>query len=292
MKQLLSLFLALTTLVSFGQEIEKEKLYEAKKQLRNGNKAYETKNYADAAIAYQKSLAEDGTYYKGAYNLGNAYFNQKKYKEALEQFELANKLAETKGNKAKTSELIGDTFKKQKELEKALEAYKQALLKNPNDDILRQKFVAAKQAKQKQDQQQKDNKDDKNKDDKDKKDQDKKDDKDNKDSDKKKDGDKDKKDDKKDGDKDKKGDKDKDKDGENKDDKKDDKGEDKKDSEQKKGDKGEDKKEQQAQPQKSKLSPQQIQQLLESMSNEEQKTQKKVNAQKVKAKVNKNEKDW
>jgi len=33
--------------------------------------------------------------------------------------------------------------------------------------------------------------------------------------------------------------------------------------------------------------------LLESMSNEEQKTQKKVNAQKVKTgKVKKNEKDW
>lgn len=290
MKQLLSLFLALTTFVTFGQELPKEKLYEAKKQLREGNKAYKKKNYADAAIAYQKSLVEDGAYYKGAYNLGNAFFKQKKYKEAVEQYQLANKLAKTKKNKAKTNELIGDSFKNQKDLEKALEAYKKALLKDPKNDVLRQKFIAAKQAKQKQDQQQKDNKNDKNKDKNKENKEDNKENKDNKDGDNKKDGDKkdneDKKDnkdgkDKKDSEKDKEGDK---KDEENKKDQNSDK----------KGDKGDQKKKQgeQAQPQKSKLSPQQIQQLLESMSNEEQKTQKKVTAQKVKVKGNKNEKDW
>ncbi|MDO3693991.1 tetratricopeptide repeat protein [Wenyingzhuangia sp. chi5] len=273
MKKLWMLFFAITTFSSFAQEdagLPKEKLYEARKQLREGNELYKKNKLDDAAIAYQKSLAEDGTYYKGAYNLGNAYFQQKKYKEAAEQYQLANKLAKTKQDKAKTSELIGDTFKKQNELEKALEAYKQALLKNPEDDILRQKFVAAMKAKQKQDQQNKDNKD-KNKD-KDNKD-DKKDKGDNKDKNK----DQNKKDDK--GDKDKNNDNKKD--GENPEDKKD------------QGDKSKDEKQQQpAQPKESKLSPEQIQQLLESMNNEEQKTQKKVNAQKVNAKENNNEKDW
>ncbi|ANW97263.1 hypothetical protein AXE80_13600 [Wenyingzhuangia fucanilytica] len=280
MKKLWILFFAITTFSSFAQEdagLPKEKLYEAKKQLREGNKLYEKNKLEDAAIAYQKSLAEDGTYYKGAYNLGNAYFQQKKYKEAGEQYQLANKLAKSKENKAKTSELIGDTFKKQNDLEKALQAYKQALLKNPKDDILREKFVAAKKEKEKQDQQNKDNKDNKdqnkdNKDDKDNKGDNKDQNKDNKG-----DKDQDKKDDKG-GDKDKKEDENKDGDNpENKDDK---------------GDKGEDEKEQPAQPKESKLSPEQIQQLLESMNNEEQKTQKKVNAQKVNAKENNNEKDW
>ena len=267
MKQLLILFIAITAFSSFaqeGSEISKEKLYEAKKQLRDGNDDYEKGKFDDAAISYQKSLAEDGTYYKGAYNLGNAFFKQKKYKEASEQYQLANKLAKTDKDKAKTSELIGDTFKKQKDLEKALTAYKQALLKNPTDDILREKFVAAKQDKKKQDDQQK--KDDKNKKDK------KKDKKDKNDKNKDGKGDKDKKDDK--------GDKDK-----NKDDKKDG------DKDKDKG-KDEKKEKQPSKPKESKLSPDQIKQLLESMNNEEQKTQKKVNAQKVNAKVNNNEKDW
>lgn len=281
MKKLWMLFFAITTFSSFAQEetgLPKEKLYEAKKQLREGNELYKKNKLDDAAIAYQKSLAEDGTYYKGAYNLGNAYFQQKKYKEAGEQYQLANKLAKTKEDKAKTSELIGDTFKKQNELEKALESYKQALLKNPTDDVLREKFVAAKKQKEKQDQQNKDNKD-KNKDNKDdNKDKDNKGDNKNQNKDNKGDKDQDKKDNK--GDKDKK--EDDQKDGENPEDKKD------------QGDKGEDEKQDQqpAQPKESKLSPEQIQQLLESMNNEEQKTQKKVNAQKVNAKENNNEKDW
>ena len=40
------------------------------------------------------------------------------------------------------------------------------------------------------------------------------------------------------------------------------------------------------------MSPQQIKQLLESLNNEEKKTQKKMNAQKAKGKKVKQEKDW
>ena len=279
MKQLLALWVVLISFVSFGQEDSKEALYDAKSYLRDGNDAYEDKNYEEAAIAYQKSLDKQGTYYKGAYNLGNAYFQQKKYKEALEQYQLAKSLAKTEENKTKVTELIGDTNKKLKDLENAVNAYKEALLKKPKDDILRKKFIAAKREKQKQDQQNKDNKDDKDKD------KDGEDNKDNKDDKGDKEGDDKKKD--KGGDDKEDGEKKKD---DNGDDKKDEKGDgDKKDKN--KGDQGENEK-QPAQPKESKLNPQQIQQLLESMSNEEQKTQKKVNAQKVKVKVNKNEKDW
>ena len=279
MKQIFALWIVLISFVSFAQENAKEALYDAKSYLRDGNDAYENNNYEDAAILYQKSLDQQGNYYKGAYNLGNAYFQQKKYKEAVEQYQLAKSLAEKEEDKTKISELLGDSFKKQKDLENAVNAYKEALLKKPKDDILRQKYIAAKKAKQKQDQQNKDNKDgDDNKDNKDKGDQ-------KKDGDDKK-GDKNKKD--KDGDqKDDKGEKNRDKEGDNKD--KEEKGDQK---DQNKESQGENEKQPAQQPKTSKLNPQQVQQLLENMSNEEQKTQKKVNAQQVKVKVNKNEKDW
>lgn len=282
------LYCVLITNVAVGQSTSKEKLYKAKQQLRAGNKAYEKNNFLDAAIAYQKSLDVKGDYYKGAYNLGNTYFNQKKYKEALEQYQLANKLAKSKVEKATTYESLGDTYQQQKKTEEAFKAYKQALLKNPKDDDLRQKFIAARQQKQEQQK----NKDDKKKQDK------KKDDKKNKD---------DKKKNKKDTDKNKgenpKDQKDKNNKGENKDQEKSNKekeSQDQKEKDQKgngenpesqdsnsKEQKGEG-----AQPKKSKLSKQQIERLLETMSNEEQKTQKKVNAQKIKMKTNKTEKDW
>ena len=98
-----------------------------------------------------------------------------------------------------------------------------------------------------------------------------------------KDKDKDKNKDKKD--QDKKDDK------KDSDEKKDDKKEDKKDGDDKKNDQ-QDKKDQQQKPQPGKLSPQQVQQLLEAMNNEEKKTQEKMNAKKEKGRKIKQEKDW
>ena len=98
--------------------------------------------------------------------------------------------------------------------------------------------------------------------------------------------------------------KDKDKDKDNKDNKdqnkddKQDKDQDKKDGDDKKDDqkdqdKNKDKQDKKDQkPSPNKLSPQQIQQLLEAMNNEEKKTQEKMNARKEKGKKIKQEKDW
>ena len=46
------------------------------------------------------------------------------------------------------------------------------------------------------------------------------------------------------------------------------------------------------QPKKGNMTPQQIKQLLESLNNEEKKTQKKMNVKKAKGKKVKQEKDW
>ena len=79
---------------------------------------------------------------------------------------------------------------------------------------------------------------------------------------------------------------------EDKDDDKD--GKDKKKKDKKQDPKKDDKKEQKEKPkpQQGKMSPQQIKQLLESLNNEEKKTQKKMNAKKAKGKKVKQEKDW
>jgi tetratricopeptide (TPR) repeat protein len=96
-----------------------------------------------------------------------------------------------------------------------------------------------------------------------------------KNKDKKKDKDKDKKDDKKD----------------KKDDKKDDKGD--KDKDKKEGD-GKDKKDDKGEPKEKpgEISKQRLQNLMDAVNNEEKKVQDKVNAQKVKGKPVKTEKDW
>ena len=236
----------------------------ARELLRDGNKLYNQEKFTDASVAYRKALGETSDYDKADFNLGNAFYQEKNFKEAVAQFELSAKTATDKNAKAEAYHNIGNAMMEQKQYQPAVDAYKNALRNNPNDDETRYNLAVAQSLLDKENQDKDKNKD--NKDDKDKKD-DQKDDE-NKDKDKdKKDGEdkdnKDNKDDEKDGDKDKKDPKENDKN-----------------------------KDQKPKPKPGQMTPQQIKQLLESLNNEEKKTQEKMNAQKAKGKKTKQEKDW
>jgi hypothetical protein len=242
----------------------------ARKMVRQGNTLYEQQKFTDASVAYQKALGSNSNYDKASYNLGNSLYQNQNFKEAVPQFELTAKTATDKFTKAEAFHNLGNAMMETKNYQGAVDAYKNSLRNNSKDDETRYNLAVAQKLLEKENQ---DNKDDKNKD----KNKDKKD-KENKDKD---DQNKDKDKDKKDGDdKDKKDDKDKDGDGDK----------DKKDKQDPKKDDKDDK--QKPKPQPGKMSPQQIKQLLESLNNEEKKTQKKMNAQKAKGKKVQQEKDW
>ena len=163
----------------------------------------------------------------------------------------------------------------QKQCQKAVDAFKNALRNNPSDDETRYNLALAQDCAKKQgegDSNEKDQKDEQKeenkenqedeKEDKDKGDQE---DKDNKDEGEENE-------DKKDGD-----------------DKEDENGKPNDEKDNKKGDSNDNKKQQ---PQQGKLSPQQVKNLLEAMNNEEKKVQDKINAKKVKGVKIKTEKDW
>ena len=280
MKTILTYILLLATVIAFSQKDEKsaqkdkeiEIATETKNFIRKGNKLYQEGNYANAQKEYAKAMQLNPSYDKANYNFGNTQFLQNKVKEAKEQYELVSKTTKDKFIKADAQHNIGNIAMKDKKYQEAVNAYKESMRNNPNDDETRYNLALAQKLLKGQEKKDKDkDKDDKDK--KDKKDKDKKDDKNKKDNDK----DKDKKDDKK-----------KDKDKDKKDDKKDDK--DKKDNDKNKKDKEDGK--QKPKPKPSKLSPEQVKQLLEAMNKEENKTQKKMNAKKVKGKKVKQEKDW
>ena len=171
---------------------------DAKKLLREGNKLYKQEKYTDASVSYRKALSENGNYGKADFNLGNAFYQEKNFKEAVAQFELSAKTAKDKFAKAEAYHNIGNAMMEQKQYQPAVDAYKNALRNNPTDDETRYNLAVAQKLLDKENKNKdknKDKKDDKNKDKKDDKNKDKKDG-DNKD---KKD-DKDKKNDKKDGD--------------------------------------------------------------------------------------------
>ncbi len=271
-KLFLFLTIAFFSLTSFAQQDSITAQRKARKLIREGNKLYEKQKFTESSVAYQKALSNNPNYDKASYNLGNALYQGKNFTEAAPQFELSAKTAEDKFTKAEAFHNLGNTMMETKNYQAAVNAYKNALRNNPNDDETRYNLAVAQKMLKNQQQQ---NKNDKNKNQqKDQKEQDKdnKDDQ-NQDKDNKKDGDdQDKKDKDKDNEKDK-GDQDKEKKNPKDND-------DKKDPNKK------------PKPQQGKMSPQQVKQLLESLNNEEKKTQKKMNAKKAKGRKTKQEKDW
>jgi tetratricopeptide (TPR) repeat protein len=239
----------------------------------DGNQQAESKKFNEAEMAYRRALSKAPEKPEALYNLGNTHFEEQDFDEAKQRYFQTQKFTENKFSKQQAFHNLGNVFMKQKDYAKAVEAYKNALRNNPEDEETRYNYALAKELlKKEQDQQNQDQQDQQNEDEQENKDQNK---------DQNKEGDKDKDsgqdNDEEQGDE---GDKDEDKKEE---------GDQKKENQPQQGDQ---EKEQPAQPRKTELSPEQVKSLLEAMSNQEKKVQDKVNAEKVQGIPVRGQKDW
>ncbi|WP_367182400.1 aerotolerance regulator BatC [Winogradskyella sp.] len=272
--------LILVILIGFSglsQEIDKERLKDERKAsnlVYNANELLEDNNYVEAEMEYRKAISKAPSKAVGSYNLAHSYYNKGSLDEALFRSQEAAKNATTKDEKHRAYHNIGNILMKNDLCKEAVEAFKNALRSNPNDDETRYNFALAKEcAEQQKDGGGEDDKKDENKEEeKDKEEEQKKEDEDKENKDKKDEGDKDKKE----------GDKEEDENGKPKDDKKDDG----------KGDKDNKDKNQKPKPKPGQMSPQQMKNILDAMQNQEQKVQQKINAEKQKGAKVKTEKDW
>ena len=236
----------------------------------DGNQAFDISNNVEAEKNYRRATATGQKKNIAQYNMGTTLQQDNYIEEALLVYADAIEITKGRPNTHRNFHNIGNALMQLKDYKRAVEAYKNALRNNPNDDETRYNYALAK--KMLEDEK---NKDEENKDDKENKD--------NKDQQ---------------NDKDKKGDKDKDQRDDNQEDPKDQPGDKEEDEKNKKEndpkDQDGDKEKEQPQPQgnPTQLSPQQVKNLLEAMSNEEKKVQDKVNAQKAKPAGVKSKKDW
>lgn len=260
MKQIIVITVILITTFSFAQEKDKA-LQKSNDYVYDGNILVD-EDFVAAEKEYRKAISEKPSNTSGTYNLGNAYYKTGLYSEALQRHIETAKLATTKIEKHQAYHNIGNALMQQKQCKEAVEAFKNALRNDPTDEETRYNLVIAKECAEQQGGGGGD---------------DDKEDEDKKDSDEKEDENKDEGDDKEDK---KDGDDKEDKDGKPKDEKGDKKDEDPKNEKKKQ------------QPERGKLSPQQVKNLLEAMNNQEKKVQEKINAKKVKGEKVKTEKDW
>ena len=93
-----------------------------RKNVREGNKLYESEKYTESEIAYRKSLEVNPRSTEGTYNLGNSLYKQGKFPEAAEQYQLiagqGEKMVATPEGKARLSEVyhnMGNIFMQNKD---------------------------------------------------------------------------------------------------------------------------------------------------------------------------------
>lgn len=142
--------------------------------VRKGNKAYRKGDYINAEIAYRKALAKNNTNPQALYNMGCVY-SKKKNKDIKQNQDTAvsyYKMAARHETDAKRRSLsyhnMGVIAQANKDYDKAISAYKDALRNNPGDNESRYNLIQCmKQQKNKQQQNDKNNRqnnNDKNKD--------------------------------------------------------------------------------------------------------------------------------
>lgn len=133
-----------------------------------GNKLYLDSSFQNAEISYLKALANDSTYYKAHYNLGNAQYRQDNFEGAVAQYQntLQNPTL-TKDERADAYHNMGNAYMKSQDYQKAIDAYVEALKNRPGRNDSRYNLAyAQKMLQQQQQQQNQQNKDNKNQDNK------------------------------------------------------------------------------------------------------------------------------
>jgi Ca-activated chloride channel family protein len=222
--------------------------------VNEGNILYKDSLFAEAQTKYEEAQLANPDRIEIGYNLGNSLYRQEKLDEAAPLLEQYAKNASTKLEQAKGYHNLGNTYLKKGELEKGIDAYKNALRQNPKSDESRYNLAYAQQMLKKQQEQEK--KDDKKEDKKDNKEEEEK-----KDEEKKQDEEQ--------------------------------KEEEKKDEEQQEQEeKEQEQEEKQEQRQENQISKQKAEQILEALNNDEKAVQQKVKRNKGKGKKIVIEKDW
>ena len=271
MKQFILVLILLGSSLTYAQKKDLA-LQKSNDYVYQGNELV-NEDFTLAEMEYRKAISKDPANAVGPYNLGNAYYKNGKFSEALLRHQEAIKSMTSKEERHKAFHNIGNTLMQNKQCKEAVEAYKNALRNNPNDDETRYNLGLAKECAKEQGGGGEDQNEDENQEEKeDQENQDNKDKQDEGDSEEEKEdeGEQDEKE----------GDEEEDEEGKPREEKED-------------KDKSEDeKKEQKPKPQQGQLSPQQIKNLLEAMNDQEQKVQEKINAEKAKGVKIKNDKDW
>ena len=237
--------------------------------VRKGNRDFGKSRFEEAEINYKKALVADSTSVAADYNLGNTYFRLENYTEAEKYYGAAADSLSKGRYGADLYHNMGNSLLARQDYQGAIEAYKNALRRRPDDMETKSNLAYAQKMLQNQQNQQDQNQQNQNQDQQDQN-KDQNQDKQNQDQDK---------------------DKDRNKDNQNQDKDQNKDNQEKNDSQNRQNQDNQDSREQQGQ--QPKISPQAAQQMLQAIQDQEKETQDKVKKEKaLQMRSKQKEKNW
>lgn len=125
-----------------------------KKELRQGTNLYLKNKYKESEVSFRKAYKLNPNEFKTPFNLGDALYKQEKFEDAEKLFNDAQTKTKDAKEQANAYHNLGNTYLMQKKLDESIEAYKNALRRNPNDTQTKYNLSYAMLLKQQQQQQQ------------------------------------------------------------------------------------------------------------------------------------------
>jgi tetratricopeptide (TPR) repeat protein len=101
--------------------------------INDGVDLYKEQKFADAEVNFKKGTEKSPESFEAKFNLGDAYYKQERYEEAIQTFQSAFVNARSDEEKAKIFHNIGNSLLKSKKIKESISAYKEALKLNPKD---------------------------------------------------------------------------------------------------------------------------------------------------------------
>lgn len=126
----INLFLFLLTMICGSYNFAQS----TRSLVNEGVELYNEQKYTDAEVNFKKGAEESPNNFEAKFNLGDAYYKQQRYDEAMKAYQSA--FVDTKSDLEKSDIYynIGNSLLKSQKLKESIAAYKEALKLNPNDE--------------------------------------------------------------------------------------------------------------------------------------------------------------
>lgn len=115
-----------------------------RREVRQGNRQYRKENWREADVDYRRALLKDSTSFAANYNLANTLYRQSAFDEAGKSLDRLKEAAPASAHAADYYYNIGDVALQKKDYGAAVEAFKQSLLRRPDDLDAKENYIYAK----------------------------------------------------------------------------------------------------------------------------------------------------